>query len=41
MSTFAGNDGTQYNWWNWIFIIPLDAFLAAIWPIYWVLQAFA
>lgn len=28
-------DGTVYNWWNWLIIVPLNAFLATIWPIYW------
>lgn len=30
-------DGTVYNWWNWIFILPIDVFLATIWPIYWII----
>lgn len=30
-------DGYQYNWWNWIFAIVINEFLAAIWPIYWLL----
>jgi hypothetical protein len=29
-------DGTQYNWWNWLVIVPADVFLATIWPIYWL-----
>lgn len=29
-------DGTQYNWWNWLVIVPIDFFLATIWPIYWL-----
>jgi hypothetical protein len=30
-------DGTQYNWWNWLLIVPIDVFLATIWPIYWLI----
>lgn len=30
-------DGTDYNWWNWIIIIPVNLFLAEIWPIYWLI----
>lgn len=30
-------DGYVYTWWNWIIVIPINGFLAAIWPIYWVL----
>ncbi|MBJ9895254.1 hypothetical protein [Burkholderia cenocepacia] len=30
-------DGCHYNWWNWIIALPLNEFLAAIWPIYWVI----
>lgn len=29
-------DGIDYNGWNWIFLIPLNLFLAEIWPIYWI-----
>lgn len=29
-------NGTKYNWWNWLVIIPLDFILAQIWPIYWL-----
>lgn len=28
-------DGTRYNWWNWLVIVPMDFILAAMWPIYW------
>lgn len=28
-------DGIRYNWWNWFFIVPINLFLAQIWPIYW------
>ena len=27
-------DGLEYNWWNWLIAIPIHAFLAAGWPIY-------
>lgn len=30
-------DGTDYNWWNWAIIIPVNAFLSEIWPIYWLI----
>lgn len=30
-------DGYHYNWWNWIIAIPVDFFLAEIWPIYWLI----
>ncbi|WP_152986850.1 hypothetical protein [Pseudovibrio sp. POLY-S9] len=30
-------DGYQYNWWNWIVAVPINFFLAEIWPIYWAL----
>ena len=30
-------DGTDYNWWNWIIIIPVDLFIGEIWPIYWLI----
>ncbi|RIA55725.1 hypothetical protein BXY53_0801 [Dichotomicrobium thermohalophilum] len=29
-------DDVVYNWWNWILIIPINLFLAHIWPIYWL-----
>ena len=29
-------DGYVYTWWNWIIVVPLNAFLAEIWPIYWL-----
>jgi len=28
-------DGYIYNGWNWIIALPVNEFLAAIWPIYW------
>lgn len=28
-------DDYIYTWWNWIIAVPINAFLAAIWPIYW------
>lgn len=30
-------DGYIYNSWNWLIAIPLNEFLAAMWPIYWVI----
>ena len=30
-------DHSVYNWWNWIIVIPINIFLAEIWPIYWLL----
>lgn len=30
-------DDYPYNWWNWIIAIPINEFLSAIWPIYWVI----
>jgi hypothetical protein len=29
-------EGYSYTWWNWIIAVPVDFFLACIWPIYWV-----
>ena len=29
-------DGYDYTWWNWIIVVPINVFLATIWPIYWV-----
>jgi hypothetical protein len=29
-------DGYEYTWWNWIIAIPINLFLAEIWPIYWL-----
>lgn len=28
-------DGYAYNWWNWVIVVPINFFLATIWPIYW------
>ena len=28
-------DGYIYNAWNWLIVIPINAFLSAIFPIYW------
>ena len=28
-------NGYVYNWWNWIIAIPVNFFLAMIWPLYW------
>ncbi|MBX3596019.1 MAG: hypothetical protein KF874_00470 [Rhizobiaceae bacterium] len=30
-------DGFTYNWWNWLFVIPINIFLSTIWPIYWAI----
>ncbi len=30
-------DGYVYTWWNWIIALPANTFLAAIWPIYWLI----
>lgn len=30
-------DGFVYNAWNWIIAIPLNGFLASMWPIYWLI----
>lgn len=27
--------GYQYSVWNWLIAIPINTFLATIWPIYW------
>lgn len=31
-------DGYQYNAWNWLIALPLNAFSATIWPIHWFLS---
>ncbi len=30
-------DDVDYNWWNWIIILPINEFLASIWPLYWLI----
>lgn len=30
-------DGYVYNWWNWIIALPVNEFLAAMWPLYWAI----
>ena len=30
-------DDYRYNAWNWIVAIPVNMFLAEIWPIYWLI----
>jgi hypothetical protein len=30
-------DGYNYNAWNWIIAVPINAFLGSIWPIYWLI----
>jgi len=27
-------DGYTYTWWNWLIAVPLNIFMAHIWPIY-------
>lgn len=29
-------DDYRYTWWNWVIAVPINFFLAQIWPIYWV-----
>ncbi len=28
-------DDYPYNGWNWIIAVPVNLFLAEIWPVYW------
>lgn len=28
-------DGYEYTAWNWIIAVPINIFLAQIWPLYW------
>ncbi|WP_101339761.1 hypothetical protein [Cereibacter azotoformans] len=28
-------DFPDFNFWNWLIILPINLFLAGIWPIYW------
>lgn len=30
-------DGYPYNAWNWLIAVPVNVFLAQIWPIYWLI----
>jgi len=30
-------DGYAYTAWNWIIVVPINAFLSTIWPLYWLL----
>jgi hypothetical protein len=30
-------DGYRYNAWNWLIALPINALLATIWPIYWMI----
>jgi hypothetical protein len=34
--TFFDFPLTDYNWWNWMVILPLNAFQSFFWPIYWI-----
>lgn len=31
------SDAADFNAWNWLIIVPVDFFLASIWPIYWAI----
>lgn len=30
-------DGYIFNGWNWLIAIPVNIFLAEIWPVYWLI----
>lgn len=30
-------DDYRYTWWNWLIVVPINLFLAQIWPLYWLL----
>ncbi|ULB08734.1 hypothetical protein ORIO_02130 [Cereibacter azotoformans] len=30
-------DAPDINAWNWLLIVPINLFLAQIWPIYWII----
>jgi hypothetical protein len=30
-------DGYVYTWWNWMIAIPVNLFMAEIWPVYWLI----
>lgn len=30
-------DGYRYTAWNWLVAVPANAFLSAVWPIYWII----
>ncbi len=30
-------DGYIYTWWNWLIAVPVNMFMAEIWPIYWLI----
>lgn len=32
------NDWAYFNAWNWIIMVPINIFLAQLWPIYWPLH---
>lgn len=39
LGTFAAlmwQDWPTLNWWNWLIILPVNGFLAEIWPLYWL-----
>jgi len=29
--------GYHYTWWNWVIVLPINEFLATIWPVYWAI----
>lgn len=31
------SDAADFNAWNWLIIVPVDLFLASIWPVYWAI----
>lgn len=30
-------DDYKYTWWNWVFVVPLNAVISGLWPIYWLI----
>jgi hypothetical protein len=28
-------DGYDYTWWNWMIAIPVNLFIAELWPVFW------
>lgn len=30
-------DDYPYSWWNWVIVVPLNAVLSELWPIYWLI----
>ncbi len=29
-------DFSDMNWWNWMILVPINAFQSFFWPIYWI-----